>query len=68
MLRSDISLEATRTKRSFEEVKKVREAEQAFNRWADPMEIAEAVYFLASDAASFITGTDLLVDCGWVAK
>jgi NAD(P)-dependent dehydrogenase (short-subunit alcohol dehydrogenase family) len=68
MLRRDISLEATRTKRSFDEVKKVREAEQAFNRWADPMEIAEAVYFLASDAASFITGTDLLVDCGWVAK
>jgi NAD(P)-dependent dehydrogenase (short-subunit alcohol dehydrogenase family) len=68
MLRSDISLEASRTMKSFEEVKKIREAEQAFNRWADPMEIAEAVYFLASDAASFITGSDLLVDCGWVAK
>ncbi len=68
MLRSDISLEANRTMKSFEEVKKIREAEQAFNRWADPMEIAEAVYFLASDAASFITGSDLLVDCGWVAK
>ncbi len=68
MLRSDITLEANRTMKSFDEVKKVREAEQAFNRWADPMEIAEAVYFLASDAASFITGTDLLVDCGWVAK
>ena len=68
MLRSDISLEASRTMKSFEEVKKSREAEQAFNRWANPMEIAEAVYFLASDAASFITGSDLLVDCGWVAK
>ncbi|MCD6570270.1 MAG: SDR family oxidoreductase [Deltaproteobacteria bacterium] len=30
--------------------------------------IAEAIYFLASGAASCITGTDLLVDCGWVAK
>jgi NAD(P)-dependent dehydrogenase (short-subunit alcohol dehydrogenase family) len=68
MLRSDISLEASRTGKSFDEVKKIREAEQAFNRWADPMEIAEAVYFLASEAASFITGSDLLVDCGWVAK
>ncbi len=68
MLRSDITLEANRTRRPFDEVKKVREAEQAFNRWADPMEIAEAVYFLAGDTASFITGTDLLVDCGWVAK
>jgi NAD(P)-dependent dehydrogenase (short-subunit alcohol dehydrogenase family) len=68
MLRSDIQLESDRTNMPFEAVKKIREAEQAFNRWADPMEIAEAVYFLASEKASFITGTDLLVDCGWVAK
>jgi len=68
MLRGDITLESQRTGKPFEEVKKIREAEQAFNRWADPMEIAEAIYFLASDGASFITGTDLLVDCGWVAK
>lgn len=68
MLRSDITLEANRTKLPFDEVKKAREGEQAFNRWADPFEIAEAVYFLAGDGASFITGTDLLVDCGWVAK
>jgi NAD(P)-dependent dehydrogenase (short-subunit alcohol dehydrogenase family) len=52
----------------FDEVKKLREHEQAFDRWAEPEEIAEAIYFLASDAASFITGTDLLVDCGWVSK
>jgi NAD(P)-dependent dehydrogenase (short-subunit alcohol dehydrogenase family) len=68
MLRGDITLESNRTGIPFDEVKKVREAEQAFNRWADPSEIAEPIYFLASDAASFITGTDLLVDCGWVAK
>jgi NAD(P)-dependent dehydrogenase (short-subunit alcohol dehydrogenase family) len=68
MLRSDISLESNRTGMPFEEVKKLREAEQAFKRWADPMEIAEPIYFLASEAASFMTGTDLLVDCGWVAK
>ncbi len=68
MLRSDITLEANRTNKSFDEVKKIREAEQAFNRWADPMEIAESVFFLAGEGASFITGSDLLVDCGWVAK
>jgi NAD(P)-dependent dehydrogenase (short-subunit alcohol dehydrogenase family) len=68
MLRGDITLESNRTGIPFEEVKKEREAEQAFKRWADPSEIAAPIYFLASDEASFITGTDLLVDCGWVAK
>jgi len=68
MLRSDIELESKRTGIPYEKVKEEREAEQAFNRWADPREIAEAIYFLASEKASFITGTDLLVDCGWVAK
>lgn len=68
MLRSDIQLESTRTGMPFEDVKKLREAEQAFNRWAEPEEIAETIYFMASAEASFVTGADLLVDCGWVAK
>jgi NAD(P)-dependent dehydrogenase (short-subunit alcohol dehydrogenase family) len=68
MLRGDIELESKRTGIPYDRVKEEREAEQAFNRWADPREIAEAIYFLASNKASFITGTDLLVDCGWVAK
>ncbi len=68
MLRGDINLEAERLGRPFEKVKIEREAEQAFKRWADPMEIAEPIYFLASEGASFVTGSDWLVDCGWVAK
>jgi NAD(P)-dependent dehydrogenase (short-subunit alcohol dehydrogenase family) len=42
-------------------------AHTVFNRWSDPSEIATAVAFLASDAASYITGTALLVDGGWTA-
>jgi NAD(P)-dependent dehydrogenase (short-subunit alcohol dehydrogenase family) len=68
MLRGDIELESVRTGTPFEVVKQEREAEQAFKRWADPSEIAKPIYFLASDEASFVTGADWLVDCGWVAK
>ena len=68
MLRNDVMGEAKRLGVSFERMKKEREGEQAFKRWADPMEVAEAIYFLASDSASFVTGTDLLVDCGWTAR
>jgi NAD(P)-dependent dehydrogenase (short-subunit alcohol dehydrogenase family) len=37
-------------------------------RFAEMPEISSAVVFLASDAASMITGTSLLVDGGWTAK
>ena len=37
-------------------------------RFADPEEIAGPAVFLASDAASFVTGTVLTADGGWTAR
>ena len=41
--------------------------EHMFDRLAEPQEIAAAVVFLASDEASFITGSNLMADGGWSA-
>lgn len=44
------------------------EAGVVLRRLGKPEEVAEAICFLASSAASFVTGSDLLVDGGFVAK
>jgi NAD(P)-dependent dehydrogenase (short-subunit alcohol dehydrogenase family) len=49
------------------EIWKALASHTVFNRWARPEEVGTAVAFLASDAASYITGTALLVDGGWTA-
>ena len=41
---------------------------QLNKRFAEPEDIAEAVVYLCSDESSFITGTGLVVDGGWMAK
>lgn len=39
----------------------------ALRRLVMPADVAEAIFFLASDAASAISGVTLPVDCGWLA-
>ncbi|OEH53038.1 hypothetical protein AQ616_18545 [Oceanobacillus sp. E9] len=57
-----------RQESSKQEQMKVMLEHTPLQREGEPMEIATAVNFLISDAASYITGTDLRVDGGTIAN
>ena len=52
----------------LQSVRAVVERDVPMGRIADPVEIARAVFFLASDEASFVTGASLVVDGGTSAR
>ncbi len=37
-------------------------------RWGEPEEVGKLALFLCSDGASYITGTDVVIDGGWIAR
>jgi NAD(P)-dependent dehydrogenase (short-subunit alcohol dehydrogenase family) len=57
----------TRRWGTMEEARKAIGPKHLLGRLGYPEEIARAAVFLASDAASFMTGSDLLVDGGYTA-
>jgi len=55
---------ATAVGKDIEKLKAERQTTSLLGRWAAPEEIAAPILWLASEEASFITGTSLMVDGG----
>jgi len=53
--------------RTNNQAKAFIEERTPMGRFAQPEEMAGAILYLASDAASAVTGITLPVDCGWLA-
>ena len=58
------------TMRSFKnsKLKKNRDTRMILKRWGEPKDLVGPCIFLASDSSSYITGSDIFVDGGWLTK
>ena len=58
----------TEGRRSDDAVRELMESRIPLGRYGEAIDVAYGVLYLASDEASFITGSELVIDGGWVAQ
>ena len=63
-----IATPMTETSRAERELNQRMLASTPMGRWAQPEEVAYGALYLASDEASFVTGSELVIDGGWTAQ
>jgi len=68
MLRSDMDKQSKSRGIPLDDVRREFASESAMKRISSPSEIAPVIAFLCSEQSSYMTGADVLVDGGWVAK
>lgn len=59
--------QASESGQSFEQAREESEAKVPMGRWGKPDELADVITFLASERASYVTGTALQIDGGLVS-
>ena len=63
-IRTDMTAESYQNPES----RAAREERTILKRWGEVNDLHGAAAFLASDASTYITGTDIVVDGGWLVK
>ena len=58
----------TQGRRSDDAVRELMESRIPLGRYGEAIDVAYGVLYLASDEASFMTGSELVIDGGWVAQ
>ena len=58
----------TEGRRSDASVRSLMESRIPLGRYGEAIEVAYGVLYLASDESSFVTGSELVIDGGWVAQ
>ena len=58
----------TEGRRSDAAVRSLMESRIPLGRYGEAIDVAYGVLYLASDEASFVTGSELVIDGGWVAQ